>query len=49
MRDRVSVSMFVTDLGVSAVRLVVSLSGVVFLEPLVLSVACVDTELWVLG
>ena len=49
VRDRVSVPMFKTDLGVSVVCLLVSLTGVVFLELLVLIVASVDTELWVRG
>ena len=49
VRDRFSVSVVMTDLGVSMACLVVSLTGVVFLELLVLIVALVDTELWVRG
>ena len=46
VRDRFSVSMFETGLSVSVE---VSLTGVVFLELLVLNVAFVDIELWVRG
>ena len=50
VRDRVSVSVLGIDLGVNVeVGLIVSLTGVDFLELLVLKVALIDVESWVRG
>ena len=50
VRDRVSVSMLEIDLGVNVVEgLIVSLTGVDFLELFVLRVALVGVESWVRG